>query len=184
MLDLSAACDGLASWRRLVLLVRPSMAVVCDDLQSDSPRVFSWLAHCLSRPDIDAGTVTITRPPAGMELRLFTSEGQMADPTWTDESDPPVNAGVPAKYAVDMPDQHHLRWDAQPADRRRFAAVMALNGATAETHLAEGVLAAAIPPKPMTGGRPGPASTLRVGLDPDSPWSVTLDGSAVVSSPE
>jgi hypothetical protein len=162
-LDLSAAYAGLAVWRRVVMLIRPSLVIVYDDLGADCPRTFSWLAHCLSRPDLaDDGQVTIRRPPASIELRLFCDAGPMGPPAWTDRFDPPVNAGVPERYAVEMPDQHHLRWDALPARARRFAAVMALNGGKAPCRFGGGVLEVPLPV--VTGGHESQPS-LRIVLD-------------------
>ena len=139
-LDLSAAYEGLATWRRMILLVRPELVVVYDDLASDRLRAYSWLAHCLSAPVLAEGRVTVNRPPASMQLQLFTAEGAMPDPAYTDQFDTPVNAGVPERFAVAMPNQHHLRWDAPPAARRRFAAVIAVNGAEASAAWDAGLL--------------------------------------------
>lgn len=141
-LNLSAAHDKLTTWTRTILLVRPGMVVVYDDVVADAAHTYSWLLHSLSKPEILDGRIVIDRTPARLALQLFTGTGRAAAPAHTHRFDPPVNEGVPEEHQVDMPDQHHLRWDTRPTERCRFAAVISLNGEAVTVEQDESTLSA------------------------------------------
>ncbi len=168
--DLAAAYPGrLFAYRRTLLFLRPELVVVVDDLRAEKDAVFTWLAHTLSPPAIDGSRVAIRREPASLELRLFTSAAEPLSPRWTDRFAVGVNDNVPAPYRRDFPVQYHLSWEAPPAARRRFAAVITLNGASAETAFETGAHLVV-----RHAGR-----HLGIECDPDRPENITLDGEPI-----
>lgn len=59
---------GLKRFERTVALAGPDLVVVCDRLQADQPRVFSWLLHHYGQVTTGQGTWTITRGSAQLTL--------------------------------------------------------------------------------------------------------------------
>lgn len=133
---------GVTRCHRALLLIRPDIVIVYDDTEAEKPVSVSWLAHSLSKPKIKGDHVTINRRPARLDLRLFSDANEPLKYTMTDRFDPPVNDGVPDGFHVKHDNQFHMRWDAPLSRRRRFVAVMSLNGGVVETeHCGEELVA-------------------------------------------
>lgn len=139
-LDLAAAYPMLRSYARLLVMVRPGLILVLDDIACDAPVGIAWLAHTLSPPDIEAAGITVRRDPARMHMQLYSAEGAMAPPALSDRFETETNDGVPTQYHVQRRPQYHLRWDARPATHRRLAAVIAVGDAAPEVEWASGAL--------------------------------------------
>ena len=148
-LDLSEAYPVLSSYRRRLLFVRPGLILVYDNLQADVAVEFTWLAHALSKPEIERGCVTIVREPASLQAKLFTQHAGLLTPKCTDRFSVDVNAGVPVKFHqhycpnrdhLKNAVQYHLSWTTSAARVRRFVAVMAVNDAIVSSQMRDGKL--------------------------------------------
>ncbi len=129
--DAVGAYGGLLKrCRRHVLLVRPSLVVVVDDLEAPEPAEFQWLFHAKDKLELDesAQTFVSRRGGASMKVRLITSGGFAfaQDDAW------PVNPkeGFPGAKKKEPEKQWHFTAAARErAVRRRIAAVMFVAGA-------------------------------------------------------
>jgi len=83
--------------------------------------------------------VRVRRDPASLEMEVFMSPDDSLDFACTDRFAIDVNDRVPAPHRRTFPAQYHLSWTAPPAAGRRFIAVIALNGARADTGWSYGV---------------------------------------------
>lgn len=129
-LDLRGAYPSLRRYRRHLLLVRPGLIVVHDDLAADRPVAVSWQAHSLSEPMATGGRVRIVRPPASLDLQLFSSFAGSLEFNWTDRFSVGTSgvADSPQPAQVDHPSQYHMTWRTpEPAAAWRFCAVLAVN---------------------------------------------------------
>jgi hypothetical protein len=111
--------------RRHVLLVRPGLVVVVDDLQSPRPAQFQWLLHARERLDLDepAQAFTSHRGGALMRTHLFTAGGFSLSQTDAWPMSP--LEGFPKLKKAEPPKEWHLTASTRrPAAVRRIAAVM------------------------------------------------------------
>ena len=162
-LNLEEAYPELTACERTIVLIRPGVIVVYDHLEAEQPVQYAWLAHTLSAPQADGMHVRVERDPAVLEMEVFT-QGTL-DLDWTDRFGIDLNEGVPAHLHRYQPDQYHLTWTAERACFRRFAAVMAVNGAEVETGATEGILQVKYLGVEM-----------KIALDPDLDTGICLDG--------
>ncbi|MBM3889186.1 MAG: DUF4962 domain-containing protein, partial [Verrucomicrobia bacterium] len=133
--DATAAYGGaLKSFRRHVLMVRPSLVVVVDDLETPEPAEFQWLLHGKEQFQLDeaAQTVVSQRSGAKMKVHLVTSGGfgftqTDAWPVAPKEGFPTSRRSEPAKQ------WHFTATTKQPAARHRIAAIMVVSAANEPT---------------------------------------------------
>jgi len=144
--DAARAYGGLLKkFRRHVLLLRPFLVVVVDDLEAKEPSKFQWLLHAKEKFSLDEGRQVILsrRGGAEMTVQLFTRGGFAFSQTneWTvspREGFPKTREKLPEK-------QWHFTAETRgKSTRRRIAAVMAVkDGAekpTWEAKYARGVV--------------------------------------------
>ncbi len=129
-MDLSQAYPSLVSYERIVFLFRPGLVAVFDDLAAPGVVTASWLLHTLSPPEPDSECIRVSREPSSLEIRLLTEPNDLAF-SFTDRHGVDPNDGVPEHLHRHQPTQYHLTWQAGDAQRRRFLAVIAVNGADA-----------------------------------------------------
>lgn len=94
--------DLMTKSRRHMLLIRPSVLVVVDDLATPSPATFQWLLHAFEKFDIANHTVISKRHGATLTGQIFSSTGlslsQNDDwPVATDKGFPTLKKPLPAK---------------------------------------------------------------------------------------
>ena len=117
--------DRLRRNRRHVLLIRPSIVLVVDDLAAPKPAEFQWLLHAHDRFELDekGQTIVSRKDTEAMTVHLFTSDAFSLDQTNEWPMDPKegyakVSRPPPAK-------QWHLTATArEKTPGRRIAAVM------------------------------------------------------------
>ena len=117
--------DRLQRNRRHVLMIRPSIVLVVDDLAAPKPAEFQWLLHAHKEFELDERQQTICsrKDPEAMTVHLFTPGGFSLSQTdeWPldpKEGFPKVSRPAPAK-------QWHLTATTrQKSAERRIAAVM------------------------------------------------------------
>jgi len=117
--------EALSKFDRHVLLVRPSLVIVVDDLEASNPAEFQWLLHALDEMTIDAESQTVITKRKGekMEVRLFTPGGfrfhQTNDwPVDPEEGHPDITKKPPEKK------WHFTATTEGTAAKRRIVAVM------------------------------------------------------------
>jgi hypothetical protein len=113
--------------RRHVLLVRPDVVVIVDDLEAPEPAEFQWLLHAWEKLELNeaAQTLVSKRAGAAMQVRLFT-----ADPMRFTQSDAwPVEPkkGFPTARAPEPERRWHFSAGTRASSAaRRIAAVMTI----------------------------------------------------------
>lgn len=138
-LDLSASYPMLQSYRRTLLLLRPDIVVVIDDLADLSKHLFAWHLHSLSPPELEEDEILIKRDKSKCCIHMYASSSCTCF-THTDTFATPVNEGVTEQFAVEMPQQYHMKWEYSNAESLRIAAVFTLNDATVESRTDAGIL--------------------------------------------
>ena len=111
--------------RRHVLLVRPWLVCVVDDLEAPKPVDFQWLMHAWDEMELDArGQKLVSRRgDAAMRVRLFTAGGFAFEQTGEWPMDP--KEGFPKTRKKPPTKQWHFTASTRgPAAKRRIAAVM------------------------------------------------------------
>ena len=116
----------LTTFRRHILMARPSALIVVDELAAPKPARFDWLMHTIEKMalDEDAQSVLVTRESEKMRVRLFTDGGMSLAQTDAWPLDPRTGFKVLMKKPVPFPKQWHLT--ATPREKtaaRRIAAV-------------------------------------------------------------
>lgn len=124
--DAKRCYDGLLTrCRRHVLLVRPSLVCVVDDLEATRASSFQWLFHARERLQLSEPTQTFIsrRSGAVMDVQLITPGGFRFEQTDEWPIDP--REGFPTATATPPPSQWHFTAHTRQATpRRRIAAVM------------------------------------------------------------
>lgn len=105
--DLCEAYPMLQKYTRTFRLFSRTL-IVEDRIDADEPVSVEYLLHTLSMPTTDGTVAMVERDQ--VRLRITPLLGGLTDCTVADEYDTPLNEGVPAGYAVEMPPQFHLRW--------------------------------------------------------------------------
>jgi hypothetical protein len=106
--------------RRHVLLLRPRILLVVDDVAAEEPVTAQWLLHTYARPVgvLSSGKLLVEDDGYRMQVRLFASEplDLTLDHTW------PV---APAKgyEHTDLPPEPARRWHLQAATRGKHRAL-------------------------------------------------------------
>jgi len=113
----------LRKWRRHLLLVRPSVLVLVDDILAPEPSTFRWLLHAFERFELDeaAGTVTSRRGGASLVGRVFSS--QVLSFSQTDAWPVAPDEGYPTLTRPVPPKRWHFAAETRQTDRIRIAAV-------------------------------------------------------------
>lgn len=123
----AAKCYGkaLERFERHVLMIRPSLIVVVDDLAAPKPAEFQWLLHTLEKMKLDekAQSIVSTRGEWAMPISLFTSGGFSF--SQTDEWPVDPKKGYPNTIKPLPTKNWHLTATTnEKAAARRIAAIM------------------------------------------------------------
>jgi len=119
--------DLLKRCHRHVLLVRPSLVVIVDDLEAPAPAEFQWLMHAWEQLDLDQSKQSFVsqRGDAAMKVQLITSAGFSFDQT--DAWPLAPKTGFPTAAQREPAKRWHFTASTrEPAARRRIAAIMTI----------------------------------------------------------
>lgn len=122
----------LEKYLRHVVLVRPSLLIVIDELQAEQPVELSWLMHTKERSALlpRSQSFTARRNDLRMTVHLASSAGALTL-SQTDEWPLPPKQGYPMVTVADPPRQWHLQaLTTEPRSNHRFAAVMIVGDQT------------------------------------------------------
>ncbi|MDO8540005.1 MAG: heparinase II/III family protein [Opitutaceae bacterium] len=124
--DATAAYGGLLKVaRRHVLLVRPDVIVMVDDLEAPEPSEFQWLLHAWEKLELDerGQTLVSNRDGASLRARMFTT-GRMSF-TQSDAWPVEPKKGFPTARAAEPAKRWHFSASTdKSAAARRIASVM------------------------------------------------------------
>jgi hypothetical protein len=110
---------------RHVLLVRPSLLVIVDDLEAPAPAEFQWLLHTWEKLDLDPSKQSLVsrRGDASMEVQLLARGGLSFEQT--DAWPLAPKTGYPTATQPEPAKRWHFTATTrEPAARRRIAAIM------------------------------------------------------------
>jgi hypothetical protein len=98
----------MKKFHRHILLLRPNLILILDDLESPEPALFQWMLHAFDKMEIyeSKGKVTSRRGDAAMDVFLRSPAGITI--SQTDQFDTPYNAGIPEDFHRDKPNQWHV----------------------------------------------------------------------------
>lgn len=120
----------LNKWRRHLVLVRPSILILIDDIRTPQPVAFQWLLHALQRFELgstgDLQTIVSRRDGACLTGRLAASTALHLSQTdaWPiepDEGYPTLTRPLPVK-------RWHLTAETKRTDRIRIACLFSVQG--------------------------------------------------------
>jgi len=108
-IDPSDAYDQVKTWTRSFEL-NDNELIVTDHIELTEPAEITWMLHSLSRPELSENGMRLARNGIGLEI--LPEEGNLKNPVIEDKYAVELNAGVPEKYQVSMPQQYHMKWTA------------------------------------------------------------------------
>ena len=106
-IDPSEAYEQVKAWTRRFELNEGEL-IVTDQIELHEPAAITYLLHALSRPQRTAEGMRLTRN--GWTLDILPEAGALQKPVIEDSYAVDLNAGVPEKYQVSMPEQFHMKW--------------------------------------------------------------------------
>jgi len=94
---------------RHIILVRPGLFVILDDLEASEPATFQWMLHTLEKMNLNSEKqlVESRRQNALLKVQLFHSATNPMQLIQTDQFDPPYLEGVPEVYRHQITDYWH-----------------------------------------------------------------------------
>ena len=131
--------DPLKRFVRHMVLIRPGIVCVVDELVASEPAHFQWLLHAFEPFQLDQASqaVTSNRDGAAMSVALH-AEGGFGF-SHTDQFDTPYNEGNPPQFHEERPNHYHFTAStAQAMERCRIVALALVMG-DGETLAAERV---------------------------------------------
>jgi len=118
----------LTKWVRHILLLRPGLFLLLDEIAAPAPSQYQWMLHAFEKMEIEGNRVTSRRK--GAALDVYLSGSHKLHLTQTDQFDTPYNHGIPQAYHKDKANHWHLTAAlSEKARVARIAAVMVVFGA-------------------------------------------------------
>ncbi|MEM9453156.1 MAG: heparinase II/III family protein [Myxococcota bacterium] len=122
----SAYAGALLRCHRHILMIRPGVILMLDELEAPRPAHFTWLLHSLGEMRLREDGAVVQRGDARLDVTLLCTEG--LELHQDDRFDPPYDAGLPPGLVPNKPAQWHLSATTlAPARRVRIAAVMSVS---------------------------------------------------------
>lgn len=106
-IDPSDAYEQVKEWTRSFEL-KDDELIVSDRIELNEPGEITYLLHALSRPHLTEQGMTLARN--GWTLDVLPEAGGLEHPVIEDRYAVDLNADIPEKYQVSMPEQFHMRW--------------------------------------------------------------------------
>ena len=122
-IDATGAYPQMTQWLRTFILT-PQGLTVRDQVTLREPAVLTYCLHMLSQPIYQAHTLLLIHH--GIRLRIHPVSGLVGAPVLSSAFDPPVNEGVEAQFAVNMPDQHHVFWKTEEKQAHQIEVTFSL----------------------------------------------------------
>ena len=122
--DASAAYGGkLLKWKRHILLLRPNIFMLLDEIESEQPASFQWMLHSFEQMQLGNESVKIRRNHAQLDVHLFCkSELKLSQ---TNQFATPYDEGITSGNIEIPPAQWHLTAEtAEKSHRVRIGAIM------------------------------------------------------------
>ncbi len=118
--------DRLNRYRRHLVMIRPSITILVDELEAPGASTFQWLLHAFEKFDLDLTTVTSNRKGASLKGQLYGSTDLRLSQTnaWPiapDKGYPTLDKELPEK-------RWHLTAETERVERCRIAAIFSVRG--------------------------------------------------------
>ena len=118
--------DRLNRYRRHLVMIRPSITILVDELEAPEASTFQWLLHAFEKFDLNLTTVTSNRKGASLKGQLFGSTDLRlsqtdAWPVAPDKGYPTLDKELPEK-------RWHLTAETERVERCRIAAIFSVRG--------------------------------------------------------
>lgn len=110
--DISEAYAALKTWIRTFTLTG-NVLTVTDVVEAEKPVTVGYPLHMLSRPEVAGEDLCLAR--RGVSLRVSPITGGLHLRQVTDRFAVELNAGEPARHAVQKPAQYHVLYETVPA---------------------------------------------------------------------
>ena len=117
VLDLTAAYEGILSYRRTLHLHRDGVTLR-DEIVCDGEATVTLPLHALARPARVGKDVLIRRENCQMTVRV--TAGDLVLREITDRYTVDLNAGEPPQYHVEMPPQYHMYYESGRAEKHVY----------------------------------------------------------------
>ena len=115
----------LNKWIRHILLLRPGLILLLDEIDAPNPSRYQWLLHAFEKMEIRDNQVTSRRRGATLNVTLSCSLGLKL--SQTDQFDTPYNYGIPKAYHREKANHWHVTAETgKSSQKTRIAAVMAV----------------------------------------------------------
>ena len=116
--------DRLNRYRRHLVMIRPSILILVDELEAPEASTFQWLLHAFEKFDLDATTVTSHRKGASLKGQLFASTDLRL--SQTDDWPVPPDKGYPT-LDKELPEKRwHFTAETERVKRCRIAAIFSV----------------------------------------------------------
>ena len=122
------AYDSLTRYRRHLLMIRPAILVLIDDLIASEPSTLEWLLHAFEKFEIDpeGQTVTSNRDGASLTGHLYASTSLSLQQT--DDWIIQPSEGYPTLTKPQPPKRWHFTAETTPIRRCRIASIFSVHG--------------------------------------------------------
>ncbi|MBN2132777.1 MAG: DUF4962 domain-containing protein [Sedimentisphaerales bacterium] len=127
--DATPAYEGkLGKWIRRILLLRPGLFLLLDEIVAPTRSRYQWMLHAFEKMDVTDAGIRSRRKGAALDVYLACPQGLVL--SQTDEFDTPYNQGIPLAYHKQRANHWHVTAETVEKSRvARIAAVMAVFGA-------------------------------------------------------
>jgi hypothetical protein len=122
------AYDGLIKYRRHLLMIRPSVLILVDDLVAPTLAKFEWLLHAFEKFEIDASSRTFVSSRGGASLTGHLLSSTDLSLSQTDEWIVQPDEGYPTLTKPLPPKRWHFTTKSESVARCRIAALFSVQG--------------------------------------------------------
>jgi hypothetical protein len=124
--------DLMTKNRRHLLLIRPSILIMIDDLETPSPSTFQWLLHAFEKFDINNNAITSKRKGATLTGSVYASTNLSL--SQTDDWIVAPDKGFPTLTKPLPPKRWHLTAETkEQTNQCRIASIFSVQGPGEET---------------------------------------------------
>lgn len=121
-----AYAGKLNRWIRHIILLRPGIILLLDEIEAPAPSQFQWMLHAFDEMELNKNKIISKRKNAKMTVSLACAQGLTL--SQTNQFDTPYNHGIPEKYHEEKAKHWHVTAETQEnASRTRIAAIMAVS---------------------------------------------------------
>ncbi len=126
----------LEKWVRHILLLRPGLFLLLDEIEAPTSSRYQWMLHAFEKMEVRHNTIFSRRKGETLSVRLACKHGLTI--SQTDQFDTPFNEGSPAAYHKQKANHWHVTAEtSEKSNRTRIAAVMSVFDQTDRSQIVE-----------------------------------------------